>query len=175
MMYLKGTEDFVLKLSTDKMRLLKWYVDASYAVHNDLKSHTGGSFTMGRGTIYGRSSKQKLNVKSSTEAELVGFDDCMSQILWTNYFVDAQGYKARGTIGYQDNRSAILLETNGRRSSSKRTKHLNVRYFFVTNRIKSGDISIEYCPTMEMVADFFTKPLQGELFYKFRDEIMGHK
>ena len=173
-MYLKGTEEFVLKLRADNTRLLKWHVDASYAVHNDLRSHTGGNFTMGKGTIYGKSSKQKLNVKSSTEAELVGFDDCMPQILWTNYFIGAQGYETRGTIGYQDNRSAILLETNGRRSSSKRTKHLNVRYFFVTDRINNGDLSVKYCPTKEMVADFFTKPLQGEPFYKFRKEIMGH-
>ena len=173
-MYLKGTEEFVLKLRAYNTKLLKWHVDASYAVHNDLRSHTGGNFTMGKGTIYGKSSKQKLNVKSSTEAELVGFDDCMPQILWTNYFIGAQGYETRGTIGYQDNRSAILLETNGRRSSSKRTKHLNVRYFFVTDRINNGDLSIKYCPNKEMVADFFTKPLQGEPFYKFRKEIMGH-
>src|SRR5210317_1195795 len=78
-MYLKRTKDFDLKLSTANMKLLKWHIDASYAVHNDLRSHTGGNFTMGKGTIYGKSSKQKLNVKSSTEAELVGFDDCMPQ------------------------------------------------------------------------------------------------
>src|SRR5210317_2281983 len=98
-MYLKRTKDFDLKLSTANMKLLKWHIDASYAVHNDLRSHTGRNFTMGKGTIYGKSSKQKLNVKSSTEAELVGFDDFMPQILWTNHFIDAQCYAMRGTVG----------------------------------------------------------------------------
>ena len=76
-------------------------------------------------------------------------------------------------ILYQDNKSAILLEKNGKSSSSKRTKHINVRYFFVTNRIKMGEVRVEWCPTAEMVADFMTKPLQGAAFRKFRDLIMG--
>ena len=56
---------------------------------------------------------------------------------------------------YQDNQSAILLEKNGRASSSKKTKHLNIRYFFITDRIKKGELHIEYCPTDNMVADCF--------------------
>ena len=76
-------------------------------------------------------------------------------------------------IVYQDNKSSILLETNGRASSSKRTRHLNVRYFFVKDRVDSGEVRIEYCPTEEMIADYFTKPLQGALFYKMRDLIMN--
>ena len=56
---------------------------------------------------------------------------------------------------YQDNQSAILLENNGRASSSRRTKNLNIRYFFITDRIKKGKLKIEYCPTDDMVADFY--------------------
>ena len=76
---------------------------------------------------------------------------------------------------YQDNQSAILLENNGRASSSRRTKHLNIRYFFITDRIKKGELKIEYCPTDDMVADFFTKPLQGKKFIQFRKIIMNLK
>ena len=74
---------------------------------------------------------------------------------------------------YQDNQVAILTENNGRASSSKRTKHPNIRYFFITDRIKKGDLHIEYCPTDNMVADFFTKPLQGKKFIQFRKLIMN--
>ena len=74
---------------------------------------------------------------------------------------------------YQDNLSAILLEVNGKRSSSKRTRALNICYFFITDQVESGNISIEYCPTKSMIADFFTKPLQGETFSKFKRFIMG--
>ena len=69
--------------------------------------------------------------------------------------------------------SAILLEKNGRASSGKRTRHINIRYFFVADRVKSGEVSIDYCPTGSMVGDFFTKPLQGALFYKFRAEVLN--
>ena len=76
---------------------------------------------------------------------------------------------------YQDNQSAILLENNGRASSSRRIKHLNIRYFFITDFIKKVELKIEYCPTDYMVADFFTKPLQGKKFIQFRKIIMNMK
>jgi hypothetical protein len=74
---------------------------------------------------------------------------------------------------HQDNRSAILLEKNGKMSSGKRTKHIAIRYFFVTNRIRAGEISPKWCPTGEMITDFLRKPLQGAMFWKFRDLLMG--
>jgi hypothetical protein len=71
-------------------------------------------------------------------------------------------------------KSSILLETNGRGSSGKRTRHIDVRYFFIADRVKSGQIRIEHCPTGIMIADYFTKALQGALvFTKLRGMIMG--
>ena len=119
------------------------------------------------------SKKQKLNTRSSTEAELVGADDAATMILWTGLFMEQQGYPLSKNILFQDNKSAILLENNGKRSAGKRSKVLNVRYFFLTDQVKKGNLSIEYCPTDLMWADFMTKPLQGEKFRKFRDEILG--
>ena len=120
------------------------------------------------------SRKQKLNTKSSSVAELVGADDMSTMILWTKLFMEAQGYEITKNILYQDNKSTILLENNGKRSSGKRTRALNIRYFFLTDQIAKGNLSIEYCPTTEMIADYMTKPLQGKLFEKFRKLIMGH-
>jgi hypothetical protein len=171
--YLRGTINMPLCLEADSAKEPKWWVDASYGVHPDLKSHTGGMLSLGAGAIYGTSTRQKINTKSSTEAELVGVAEVLPQILWTQYFLHAQGYGEEPCTIYQDNKSAILLEENGRASSSKRTRHINVRYYFVTDRIKNGEIKIEYCPTEQMMADFFTKPLQGVLFTKFRDFIMN--
>ena len=54
---------------------------------------------------------------------------------------------------YQDNQSAILLENNGKKSSSKRTRHINITYYFITDRIKNDELEIEYCPTDNMFAD----------------------
>jgi hypothetical protein len=173
MRYLRGTIDMPLTLEADKMHVLKWWVDASYAVHPDMKSHTGGALSLGKGVVYGTSTRQRINTKSSTEAELVGVNDVLPQALWTRYFLEAQGYKVEDSIVFQDNQSAILLEKNGRASSSKRTRHINIRYFFITDRVQSKELRIEYCPTGDMLADFFTKPLQGSLFQKFRNQVMN--
>ena len=75
---------------------------------------------------------------------------------------------------FQDNKSAILLESNGRRSAGKRTRALNVRYFMITDHVEKGDIKIEYCPTDIMTGDYMTKPTQGLKFNTFRKDIMGH-
>jgi hypothetical protein len=70
--------------------------------------------------------KQKINTKSSTEAELVGVDDSLGYILWACYFMQEQGFDMEVSLLYQDNMSAMLLETNGRASSLKHTKHIKV-------------------------------------------------
>ena len=97
----------------------------------------------------------------------------MPAILWTRLFLEAQGYSVSENIIYQDNQAAILLEKNGKASSGKRTKHINMRHFFVTDRIAKRDVSVEWCPTGKMMGNFLTKPLQGALFRQFRDLIMG--
>jgi hypothetical protein len=94
-------------------------------------------------------------------------------MMWTGYFLEGQGYNVDECILNLDNMSAMLLETNGKQSSSKRTKHIRVRYFFIKERVSNGDITLKHYPTGEMLADHFTKPLQGALFRKFRAEIQG--
>jgi len=138
-----------------------------------MRSHSGIFMTLGKGTTYAASSKQKLNTKSSTEAELVAIDDSMAQVLWASHFLSAQGKYVPTTTIYQDNKSTILLAENGKASSRKRTKHLDVRYFFVTDKIKKGEVKIAYCPMQDMLGDFFTKPLQGTQFTRMRSKILN--
>ena len=68
-----------------------------------MRSHTGVSLSLGKGVIYGNSTQQKLNTKSLTEAELVGMSDVISQVLWTRYFMESQGYKVDDNVVYHDN------------------------------------------------------------------------
>ena len=148
-----------LTLSADGSNIIKWSIDAAFVVHPDFKSHSGGTMTMGKGAAQSGSKKQKVNMRSSTEAELVGSDDMIGQILWTNLFLDAQGYKVKDTIVYRDNQSAMKLETNGKASSGKCMRHLNIRYFFLTDQIEQGKVSIKYCPTDAMTSDYMTTVL----------------
>ena len=154
--------------------IIKWWVDAAFAVHKDMRSHTGINMSLGNGTTYASSVKQKLNTRSSTEAEVVGVYDALPLIIWTRLFLESQGYEIRETVLFQDNISAELLETNGKSSSSKRTRHMNIRYFYIKDHI-GEDMKIVHCPTEDMVADYFTKPVQGAQFIKFRNCIMNIK
>lgn len=149
------------------------WVDASYAVHRDMKSHTGGAVSFGRGVIMSKSSKQKLNTKSSTEAELVGASNYLPYPIWMKKFLEAQGYTLNKNVFYQDNQSTIRLERNGRKSCGPNSRHIDIQYFFIKNRLELEDIVVEHCPTEQMLADFYTKPLQGNLFRKFRAVVMG--
>jgi hypothetical protein len=165
-------------LSAGNLNCIKWYVDASFAVHPDYKSHTGATMSYGDGdgdgAVQSISRKQKLTTKSSTKSGLVGVDEVWFMILWTKLFlVEEQGYNINSNILYQDNKSAILLETNGKKSSGKRTRALNIRYFFLTDQVEKGNVTIVYCPTDDMVGDFHTKPLQDEKARKFQNAILG--
>ena len=149
----------------------RWRVDSSHGVHPNMRSHSRICMALGKGVAYSGSNKQKLNTKSSTEAELSAIDDAMEQVLWTRHFLAEQGQYVPTTTIYQDNKSTILLAENGRASSSKRTRHLNVQYYLVTDQIKKGYVKVAFCPMAEMLADFFTKPLQDALFACMQDQM----
>ena len=164
-----------LTLKGDEARIVKWWIDTSFAVHPDMRSHTGGTLSLGKGSVYSASTRQKLNTKSLTESELVGASDYLPNTLWMKMFMEAQGYPISQCFFEQDNESAIKLEKNGRSSCGPKSRHINIRYFFIKDQTATEGITIRHCPTLEMLADFFTKPLQGALFRKFRDVILGYK
>jgi hypothetical protein len=103
MEYLRSDRDRSLILGADNEGMLMWYVDASFAVHPNMRGHTGGGITIGRGFSLSVSTKQKLNTKSLTENELVGVDDMMPIILWTCYPLLSQGYGVIENLLLQDN------------------------------------------------------------------------
>ena len=171
--YLYGTLHMKLCLTAENLDTLTWWVDASYAVHWDSRSHTGMVMSLGLGAVMSGSWRQKLNTGSSTEAELVGIDDALKYIMWGLYFLQAQGHEIKKNVLMQDNKSTILMANNGKFSCSKRTKHIKNRYFMIKDKIGRGEIVIQYCPTEDMWADINTKALQGSLFYKMRARLMG--
>lgn len=173
--YIKGTINEELILGADSLNTFSTWVDASFAPHMDKKSHTGGVISFGRGAICCKSQKQKINTKSSTEAELVGASDYVSNTVFIKNVMGGQGFPSTKLTFHQDNEAAEKMEKNGRSSAGQRSRHIDIRYFFITDLSKRNDINIVHCPTEVMLADFFTKPLQGSLFRKFRDVILGHK
>ena len=88
--------------------------------------------------------------------------------------MEAQGFVIEENIIFQDNQSAIKVEDNEKMSSEQKTNHMDNRYFG-SRILQSEGIKVDYCPTENMIADFFTKPLQGDLFKKFRDIVIWYK
>jgi len=172
--FLKKTKNDARIIGASSLRRLYTWVDASYAVHSDMKGQTGSATSFGLGIIGSKSTKQKINTKSSTESELVGASEYLPYCIWYLYFLEKQGFDLEDNILFQDNKSAILMERNGRNSCTGNSRHINIRYFFIKDRIKNKEVSVMYCPTEMMLADYFTKPLQGSLFNKFRSVIMGY-
>jgi hypothetical protein len=129
--------------------------------------------TYGDGAVQTICNKQKLNTRNTCESELVGVDDGATKILWTKLFMEAQGYKIKKNILYQDNMSTIKLIENGRRSAGKRSRAINIRYFFIADQRAKGNLEVEYCPTKEMWGDTMSKPLQGSEFRLMADRLMG--
>lgn len=150
------------------------YVDASYGAHSDCRSHTGLYITMGNGPVLVKSTKQKLNSKSSTEAELIALSDSLNEILWMREFLSKQNPNVPippATI-YEDNQSTIHL-INTKNNPKNSTKHVNIRFFFISDKVNRAEVTVEYHPTHEMIADFFTKPLQGSLFTSMRNKLLN--
>jgi hypothetical protein len=148
------------------------FIDASYAVHPNGKSHSGAVLRIMNGPIDVQSSKQKINTKSSAEAELVALSDKSGSSLMYREYLVHQGYDVEAITIHEDNQSTIALINKGH-STSERTRHINIRYFFLKDRIDSGEIKIDYIQTEEMIADILTKPLQGKLFIKLRNLLRG--
>ena len=88
-------------------------------------------------------------------------------------FIEYQEFQVKLNIIYQDNTSTMKLEKNGKASSGKRTRHFDIKYFYVTDLIARQEVEVIYCPTDDMLADYMTKPTTGSKFHSFRDLIMN--
>lgn len=167
--YILGTRERGVTLRVGPHMGVATYIDAAYGVHTASgKSHTGCVIVLGdRGPVFAKSAKQKIVTKSSTEAELVATSDSASQAIHMRNFIIAQGYTVGPVVIYQDNMSCIALMKRGG-PGSERSRHINIRHFWLKERTQSGEVVYEHLGTKEMFANALTKPVQGAQFIKER-------
>jgi histone deacetylase 1/2 len=170
--YLNGTRELGITLEIKNKIEVSGWIDASYGIHSDRKSHSGVVISLGRGPIFVKSSKQKIIAKSSTEAELIAISDGASQVIWCKDFINYLGYNVKTATIYQDNTSTISLVKKGS-ASSDRTRHIDVRYFWIKERVLAKEIEIKHVSTIHMLADILTKPLQGNQFKQARNDLLN--
>ena len=110
-----------------------------------------------------------------TTAELLGVSKYLPYAIWILYFIKAQGYTLKTKKLLQDNQSTIRILNNGKKSAGKQSRHIDIRFFWTSDRLKMYNIKVEYCPIEHMLGDFFTQLLQGSPFKDMRDVVMWHK
>jgi hypothetical protein len=167
--YLVRTPERGIVLEIGDRMEVRAFIDAAYGVHMvSGKSHTGCAIVLGRaGPVFAKSVKQKIVTKSSTEAEVVALSDMTSQAIHVRNFVQAQGYELGPAIVYQDNMSCMALMKRGG-PTSERSRHIDIRHFWVAERVEEKEVIIEHCGTTDMFANIMTKPVQGAQFIKER-------
>jgi hypothetical protein len=172
--YLEGTKDKCMIIRKCDMKVIA-NMDAAFAVHGNRVSHSGIHFTLGKygNTILCKSLKQKTVATSSTEAELICIFDGLDYLIWVRNVLEFLGYKQNTTTIYQDNTSTITMAYMGRGSSGSRTRHIDIKYFYVKQFLDSKAMEIDHLGRDNMSADFFASPRQGTVFRRFRGLIMG--
>ena len=103
---------------------------------------------------------------------MIGVDNFMPSVLWSLYFLQHQGYDTEHAIIYQDNKSAISIETNGMMSQIRRTKHIKMKYFFVKDKVDDGEVVIKHMPGEELWADILSKPSTGKRFFVDQSKLL---
>ena len=102
----------------------------------------------------------------------MGVDDFMPFMCWNRYFIAAQGYNVNNNCLHQYKKSSIILNKTEKALIIKITKHINIGYFYITNRVKNGKISVVWYPTGDVIGNYMNKPLQCAMFRNFIDQIM---
>ena len=157
--YVKGSSRLGLLFEEGVPLKLEGYSDADHASDKlDRKSITGTLFTLGKGTVSWTSQKQKSVAISSTESEYVALSETAREGIWLRELLKELECSQDGpTPLYVDNQSAIRLAYNT--ELHQRTKHIEVRYHFIRERVELGDFEVVYRRTEEQPADCLTKAL----------------
>ena len=172
--YIKNTRTLGLRLYSGEGIKLYATVDASYACHTDLKSHTGCTLHLGRtsGSLFSLSKKQTVTADSSTVAELIAAHLAAHEIMWARNFLLELGYpQHEPTTLFEDNLSTISLIVN--KGNGQRSKHIDLRYNFVREQVVEKVLAMIHLPGVDMTSDILTKPLGPTAFLHLRPKLLG--
>jgi hypothetical protein len=169
--YLSGTPKLGPTYYTTEGPVLTCFVDCSYGVHPDGRSHGGFSLHIGRDNapFFVNSKRQNECVAvGSMESEYVCLSAAARKVLEFRYFLDNIGFpQLAPTIIYEDNMSAINLATAP--AISRKSRHIHIRHHFIRDCVATKSIVIHHVPTDQMLADFLTKPFGPKKHARFRD------
>lgn len=169
--YILGTVDHGIHYKRNVDNVLVGYSDSDWGGNiDDFKSTSGYVFNIGSGAVSWASKKQDVVALSTTEAEYISLSVASCQALWLrNVLHELKCPQEKGTIMFCDNQSSISLSKNP--VFHGRSKHINIKYHFIRELIKDGEVYIKYCKTQDQVADVFTKALKTDSFLKMKEKL----
>jgi hypothetical protein len=166
--YLKGTKEFGLSYRRCEEPKLEGFADASWAEQSlDRRSTTGYLFMKGGNAVVWTSRKQSIVALSTSEAEYVAISDATREGVWLRQLYFDMGVQMGPTVIWEDNQTCINMTEV---SSSKRSKHIDIKYHYIREKIQNEEIKVKYLQTTEMIADILTKPLPRVQFEYLREK-----
>jgi hypothetical protein len=174
--YINKTRDYGLRFKSSKEIILQCWVDASHIHYSDGKGHFGYCFSLGDddGCFYARSQKMKIVTPAgSTETEYVALFEATTEIVFLRNLLEELGFPQPGpTVVHEDNMSTIHMAKG--RGDFHRQKHINVKYHYTREQVKSKIIQLKYCETENMVADLLTKATTRMVMQKLVPRLIGN-
>uniref|UniRef100_A0AAV1U9F8 CCHC-type domain-containing protein n=1 Tax=Peronospora matthiolae TaxID=2874970 RepID=A0AAV1U9F8_9STRA len=167
--FIQGTRTYGIEFQATSDDKLQGYSDADWAGDVEARRSTSGyAFVMNNGCISWRSKKQSTVALSSTEAEYMALTEAVQEAIWLKAFLHELGdmNSDEAVKIYEDNQGSIALAKNP--EFHKRTKHIDIRYHFVREKVAEGKVVLEYCSTKDMKADLMTKPIPASQFQYLR-------
>jgi hypothetical protein len=175
MRYLQGTREMGIQFGpTEVSELeLEGYCDSDWGSDLDTRrSTTGYVFMMGGGAVSWGSKLQPTVALSSSEAEYMAASAAVQEAVYMRSLLgDLDMVQAEATKIYEDNQGCIALSENP--VMHRRTKHIDIRFHFIRERVESGQVKLCYVPTGQQLADLLTKPLGRQQVTRLRERLMG--
>ncbi|KAL5543508.1 hypothetical protein UlMin_007292, partial [Ulmus minor] len=169
--YLKGTSEEGILLKRSETLNLTGFCDADWG--NDLcdrRSTTGYCIFLGRNVVSWSSKKQAVVSRSSTEAEYRSLANATSELIWLQSLLSELKVEIRNPpVLWCDNMSTISLSANPILHS--RTKHIELDLYFVREKVMAKELDVHHVPTIDQVADIFTKPLSAQFFQRLKHKL----
>lgn len=175
--YLKGTANLKMHITKTDLDLFG-YFDASFAIHPDMKSHSGKVIYLGEIPIWYKSTKQKSNTKSSAHAELNTLYEGLDILLWCRAilnFLLPEFDNQKPTTVYQDNISTIRIAEMGRAATKSNSRYINCRTYWIKDLIETHMIDVRYKQSDQMIADALASIRCGSDFTNFRHKMQIYR
>jgi transposase InsO family protein len=168
--FVKGTTEKGIHFGKDD-KVLRGYCDSDFAGDPDTRRSTSGFVIwLNGGPVAWSSRKQSVVALSSTEAEFIAAAECCKELLFVRdliYEITKERLEVEMRV---DNQSAIWLMKKG--IMGRRSKHIDVKYYYLKEKIDENQISVKYCPTGSQLADILTKSLPAVKFEKCQKRLV---